>query len=77
MEEGVGEADVGCVNALAQVVAELAAKGAVQGHHEIFACKTVVGAMCNRIIPGVVVEGEVSAGVQMQVVQRDERLAFL
>ena len=77
LEEGVGEADVGCIDALAQVIAELAAEGAVQGHHEIFACKTMVGAWGDCIIPRMVVEGEVSTGVQVQVVQGDKGFAVL
>ena len=77
LKEGVGESDVGCVDALAQVVAELAAEGAVQGHHEIFACKTMVGAGRDCIIPWMVVDGEVGTGVQVQVVESDKWLAVL
>ena len=77
MEEGVGEADVGRVDALTQVVAELAAEGAVQGHDKVLAREAVVGAGGNRVVPGMVVEGEVGAGVQMQVVKGDKWLAVL
>ena len=77
LEEGVGKADVGSIDALAQVIAKFAAEGAVQGHDEIFACKAVVGAGRNRIIPGMVVEGEVGTGVQVKIVQSDKGFAVL
>ena len=37
----------------------------------------MIGFWSNCIVPGMVVEGEVGTGVQVQVVQGDERLAFL
>ena len=77
MEEGVGESDVGCVDALTQMVAELAAEGAVQGHDQVFAREAVVGAWRNSVIPWMVVEGEVGAGVQVEVVQGDKRFLVL
>ena len=77
LEEGVGEADVGRVDALAQVIAELAAEGAVQGHDKVLAREAVVGAGGNRVVPRMVVEGEVGAGVQMQVVKGDKWLTVL
>ena len=77
LEEGLGKADVGRVDALAQVVAELAADGAVQGHYQILACKTVVGAGRDGVVTEFVVNGEVSPGVQLQVVEGDERLLVL
>ena len=77
LEKGVGEADVGRVDALAQVVGELAAEGAVQGHDQILASEAVVGAGRNGIVPQIVVDGEVGAGIQMQVVKGDKRLPFL
>ena len=77
MEEGLGKADVGRVDALAQVVAELLADGAVQGYDQILACKAVVAAGRNRVVPEMVVKGEVGTGVQLQVVEGDERLLVL
>ena len=68
LKKGVGEADVGRVDALTKVVAELAAEGAVQCHHEVFACEAMVGARSNGVVPRMVVEGEVGTGVQVQVV---------
>ena len=77
LEKGVGEADVGRVDALAQVVAELAAKRAVQGHHQVFARKAVVAARGHRVVTQIIVVGEVGAGVQLEVVQGDKRLLVL
>ena len=77
LEEGVGEADVGGVDALAQVVREALAYGAVEGYHEVFPCKTMVGAGSHRVVPEIVIEGEVGTGVQMKVVEGDKRLLVL
>ena len=68
LEEGVGEADVGRVDALAQVVAELAADGAVQGHDQVFACEAVVPRGRNGVVLRVIVDGKVGAGVKLKVV---------
>ena len=68
LEEGVGEADVGRVDTLAQVIAELAADGAVQGHHQILPRKAVVGAGRDAVVAKVVVHREVGSGVELQVV---------
>ena len=77
LEEGVGKADVGRVDALAQVVAELVADGAVQGHDQVFARKTVVPRGRNGVVLRMIVDGKVGAGVQLEVVQCDERLLVL
>ena len=77
LEEGVGEIDVRCVDALAKVVGELLPKGAVQGHNEVFARKAVFRIGLDGVIAEVVVDGEVGTGVQLKVVQSDERLLVL
>jgi len=77
LEEGLGESDIGRVDALAQVVAELLADGAVQAHDEIFPGKAMVGAGLDGVVPEVIVDGEVDAGVQVEVVEGDNGLLVL
>ena len=68
LEESVGEADVGRVDALAKVVGEFAADGTVQSYNQILSRETMVCAGRDGVVSQMVVDGEVSSGVQLQIV---------
>ena len=77
LEKGVGKADVGRVDALAQMIGKGPANGAVQGHDEIFSREAVRETRFDGVIAEVIVYGVVYTGVQVQVIKGDERLLVL